>query len=364
MRRLTLIRTAPPGVPGSMSAFADLAAQALVLDPPPDIEVKGCDGFSPRLRDRMWPQHLWRLFRFGARLRHAPSDRYVLLDGSMAAFLAPALLDRTWAYVHDLIPLLQVRGELPGTQSWMAAWLVRRAARRLEHCRALAANTAATARDVERLLGRPAARVIPLALRPLPPPDPAARRGLPERFLLHVGHNAPYKNRAGAIEVFRALSDSSDSSDPPTCPPLHLILAGPPPTPELRALAAGVPRVIFLEEVSDAVLAALYGAAALLIFPSLYEGFGMPVLEAMSLGCPVVCSDAPALREVADGAALTAPARDPGALADCCREVLNQPALRTRMIEAGRRRAVEFTLERMGRQLWDWLRDSREDVAP
>lgn len=358
MPRLMLIRTAPPGASGSMAAFAGLVSRALALDPPPSVEVGECNGYDPWRSDRMWPQHLWRLCRFGARLSRAPADRYLLLDGSMAAFLPPALLARTFAYVHDLIPLLQLRGDLPGRPSPPAAWLVRRTARRLSRCGSLAANSNTTAKDVERLLNRRVKRVIPLALRDLPPPDDTALPNRPARFLLHVGHNAPYKNRAGAIEVFRRLC--AQATDPSGLRDLHLLLAGPPPTPELRAFATAVPRVRFLENVSDAALAALYRDAALLLFPSLYEGFGMPILEAMSQGCPVVCSDAPALLEVAGGAALAAPARDPDALADQCLEILRNPACRAHLCETGRRRAAEFTASRMGRQLWDWLLNAWE----
>lgn len=357
MNRLTIIRTAPHGSPGSMAAFADMVERALALDPPAEVAVRRADAFDPRRGDYMWAQHRWRWRRFGAALSAAPADRYLLLDGSMAAFLPRAVLGRTLAYVHDLIPLLQIRGELPGRQSLPARWLVRRTARRLVRCSALAANTAATARDVQRLLGRPDVRVIPLAVRPLPPPDPQTLRALPERFLLHVGHNAPYKNRAGAVQTFRrlvVLLDRSGRSD------LHLVLAGPPPTLELRALATGEPRVIFWENVSDAALAAMYERAALLLFPSLSEGFGLPLLEAFAAGCPVVCSNAPALVEVAGGAALHAEASNITALAAHCRAVLGDAALRARLSEAGRRRAAEFTLERMGRQLWAWLLETRE----
>lgn len=349
MSRLGLIRCAPPDVPGSMSAYADLVARALALDPPPGIEVGFRDAFDPRPGIGFWRQHLWRIRNLRGVLRRDPAEIFHLLDGSMAGFLPLAARSRTWISVHDLIPLRQTRGELPGVQSPPARLLVRLGARTLARARSVCADSECTRRDLARLAGVPNAPVIPLALRPLPPPVPPAAP-LPDRFALHVGHNAAYKNRPGAVAIFRRLLDLPD---------LHLVLAGPPPTPELRALVAGVPRIVVLENVSDAELAALYSRAAVFLFPSRFEGFGMPVLEAMALGCPVVCSNAGALPEVAGDAALTADPDDLDALAAHARAVLLDDGLRARLVAAGRRRAKEFSLERMGRQLWDWYGFSR-----
>ena len=168
--------------------------------------------------------------------------------------------------------------------------------------------------------------------------------GLPPaaRFILHVGHNAAYKNRAGVVHVFARLRDVPD---------LHLVLVGPPPTSELRARAGGLPNVHFADSVDDAALHDLYRRAAVFLFPSLYEGYGMPVLEAMAAGCPVVCSTAPALVEVAGDAALCAPAADPAALAAHVRSLLANDALRRRLVERGRARAAAFDVASLGRSL-------------
>jgi glycosyltransferase involved in cell wall biosynthesis len=168
---------------------------------------------------------------------------------------------------------------------------------------------------------------------------------LPAAYIFHLGNNAAYKNRVGVVKVFARLRD---------CVNLHLVLAGPPPTPELLAAAAGLARVHFMGPVGDRQLAELYRRATMLLFPSRYEGYGSPVLEAMALGCPVVCSTAPSLLEVAAEAALFAPADDPDALAAHCRSLLADESLRTRMVERGRLRAAAFDVATMGRSLMEW----------
>ena len=90
-------------------------------------------------------------------------------------------------------------------------------------------------------------------------------------------------------------------------------------------------------------LNALYASATLFAFPSLHEGFGLPVLEAMAAGCPVVASDIPAVREVAGDAAVLVPPADTGAWAEALSRVLESPSLQADLAGAGRRRAALFS---------------------
>jgi glycosyltransferase involved in cell wall biosynthesis len=345
MPLLTLIRTSPPGIPGSMPAYGDLVWQA--AGPFAEgWEMAPCDLFDPAGGTSMWKHHLWRLRNAKRVLGDHPADLYHWLDGSMAAFIPRALRGRSLVTVHDLIPLLQLRGELPGRPSLPAAWLIRRGVEALRGCAALCADSFATRTDLMRW-GAIAAgvEVIPVPLRQLPSPESGFGSEQPARFILHVGNNAAYKNRRGVLEIFSRLRDCAD---------LHLVLAGPPPTPELRTVAAGLSRVHFVGPVDDAQLNGLYQRAAVFLFPSFYEGYGMPVLEAMAAGCPVVCSAAAALAEVAGDAALFAPAEDCGALAAHCRTVLADPSLRKELVARGRARAALFDVASMGRSLMKW----------
>lgn len=343
MKRLVWVRTAPPDIPGSMAAYGDLARRAAASFAA-GWERATCDLFDPLGGSSMWRHHLWRWRNARRVLAKHPADLYHWLDGSMAAFIPKELLGRSVVTVHDLIPLLQWRGELPGRPSLPAAWLVRRGVRALAGCAGVCADSRATQADLARLAGiAGGVPVIPVPVRPLPGPGTAM--DLPEKFVLHVGNNATYKNRLGVLDVFARLREVPD---------LHLVLAGPPPSPEVRAAAAGLARVHFAESVDDAQLSGLYRRAALFLFPSLYEGYGMPVLEAMAAGCPVVCSTASALVEVAGEAALWAPARDPEALAAQCRTLLADEVLRRRMVERGRARAAAFDIASMGRSLLKW----------
>jgi len=137
----------------------------------------------------------------------------------------------------------------------------------------------------------------------------------------------------------------------PAWPDLRLLLVGAEPPGYLGATPAGVPpdvraRVAFTGRVSDAELRALYAGASVFVFPSRCEGFGLPSLEAMALGAPVVCANAASLPEVVGDAALLFPAGDAGTLAHTLSRVLDDPALRERLSRAGRERAARFTWER------------------
>ncbi len=151
----------------------------------------------------------------------------------------------------------------------------------------------------------------------------------------------PRKNHARLIEAFdRVLRDSE----------YNLVLAGGEGWlyDEVHAQVAerGLPeRVLFPGFVAEDDLPALYSAAAIMAFPSLYEGFGLPVLEAMACGVPVLASTAPCLPEVAGGAALLIAPRDVGAMAATIEKLVNQPELRHALRAKGLARAAQFRWE-------------------
>jgi glycosyltransferase involved in cell wall biosynthesis len=104
--------------------------------------------------------------------------------------------------------------------------------------------------------------------------------------------------------------------------------------------------VRFFGFVADRTLAALYRLANVFVFPSLYEGFGLPPLEAMASGTPVITSNVSSLPEVVGDAALMIDPYEPGAIADAMRQVLTDPALRAELQRRGFARAREFSWER------------------
>lgn len=180
-----------------------------------------------------------------------------------------------------------------------------------------------------------------------PAGDPFERLGLPRaRYLLHIGHVFPYKNIPGLLRVFSQLVGDKGTD-------LFLLRVGGAFTREQQRLAqqlgiAG--RIRHLGYVPSKQLPLLYRCAELLLFPSLDEGFGFPVLEAMASSLPVVASQRGALPEVAGQAALLADPSDPTALVDRVRNLLKDSALRFQLKEAGRRRARQFTWDSTARK--------------
>ncbi len=153
---------------------------------------------------------------------------------------------------------------------------------------------------------------------PMPAAELAAR-GLPERYLLFVGNVEPRKGLPALLGALRLLHE-----DDPGTPPL--VLAGPPgwgPALETAALPAGA--VVSAGYLDTAELRRLVAGAALLAYPSVYEGFGLPPLEAFAAGVPVVASDLPVVREVTGELAALAPVGDAVALAAAVRATLADP---------------------------------------
>jgi glycosyltransferase involved in cell wall biosynthesis len=174
------------------------------------------------------------------------------------------------------------------------------------------------------------------------------------RFVLTVGRGSPYKNHPGAVDAFlRAYGDDPD---------VHMVLVRTKVRgrePRLRRLLADSRadgRIHVLHRVDGDELLALYNAAETFLFPSFYEGFGLPIVEAMACETPVVTSSSGAPAEVAGSAALTADPRRPDACARALRRLDRRTGdddLRKELIEAGRRRAGTY----------EWTRCARKTLA-
>jgi len=178
----------------------------------------------------------------------------------------------------------------------------------------------------------------------------AARRLVAERFgidrpyVLVVGENSPNKSHATAIAAFAQAA----------APAYRLVLlhrlgrSGP-----LKRLASALgiaDRVVWLTSAPGDEVVLLMQGAQVLMQPSRYEGFGLPVIEAMASGCPVIASDIPALREVSAGAAVLVPPGDADAFARALRQVLASPEHRRSLTEAGIVRARAFSWDRTARE--------------
>jgi len=177
-----------------------------------------------------------------------------------------------------------------------------------------------------------------------------ARYQLPSTFILGLSTLQPRKNFLGLIEAFGTLLAESVEND------LSLVIAGGHGWMYEETLSAvdrlGLQgKVHFLGFVADEDLPALYTLASVFAFPSWYEGFGLPVLEAMACGTPVVTADNSSLPEVAGAAALMVEAGSPDALGHALSRVLTDDSLRGRMVAKGTKQAQRFTWQAAGEQV-------------
>lgn len=245
--------------------------------------------------------------------------------------------------VHDLSFLLFPEGFRGGNRTYlrlMTGWSVRRARR-------VIAVSESTRQDLVRLYGLEPGRVdvisngVDAAFRPLPAGEVTAfrvKKGLPERFLLFVGTLEPRKNVVRLVEAYARLPQ-------PRCP---LLLVGGKGW-FYEQVFRRVEELDLIEEVGFVgyvpaeELPWWYNAATALVYPSLYEGFGLPALEAMACGTPVVTSTTSSLPEVVGQAGLLVEPTDVEALTAAMQRVLQDAVLRAQMRTAGLAQAAHFS---------------------
>ena len=272
-------------------------------------------------------------------------------------YFAPAFFSPTRMVVtiHDLIPLLlpAYRGSL---RVRAYTQLVAAAARCAD---AVIADSECSKRDIVRRLGIDAARVHVVYLaagagyRPVADPAVIRKYGLPEKYVLYLGGFDQRKNVRVIIEAFARLSEFHSAG-------YRLVLAGVNlgvdstlfPNPQRIARETGLPdtAIQYLGGVDEGDKPALYSGAAVFLFASLYEGFGLPPLEAMACGAPVVSSNASSLPEVVGDAGICVSPEDVAAWAEAIRTVLTDDARRAAMRERGIVQAKEFSWERTARE--------------
>jgi glycosyltransferase involved in cell wall biosynthesis len=180
-----------------------------------------------------------------------------------------------------------------------------------------------------------------------------SRYRLGPSYVLFVGNFMPHKNVDGLLRAWAAL--------PPTLRAAHrLVLAGGDAgrRPALEALTQKLDvgaGVVFPGRIDDADLPALYSGCAAFVLPSLDEGFGLPAVEAMACGAPVIVSDRGALPEIAGPGAVVVDVSDPGALAAALARALREPEHRDILRRRGRARAADFAPERTTARVLDLL---------
>lgn len=343
-------------VPGGTGRYAGELACALAMTVPGESSLQSWSAWHgsrpPAARGtaglRQLPMGSKVLSRMWERgLGPAPRDADVVHATTL--FVPPKRRAALVVTIHDVVPWTHPETLTPRG----VAFHLRMGARAAREADLIVTPTVAVADQIRDILS-PGAQVVAVhsgfssgLTVPEDAPERRTRRVRQDDYLLFVGTAEP---RKGLDTLLDALSESALAGQ-------SLVVVGPrgwggvDVRQEAEARGIG-DRVTVTGRLDDADLAALYAGASLVVMPSRAEGFGLPVLEAMALGVPVVTSDDPALREVGAGATQIFPVGDPTALSAAIVRVLGDAGLRAQMIEAGRSRAQDFDWLGSARTLW------------
>lgn len=360
---IAVLRTLPAQGNRSMERYADEIVHG--IGGYQDFEVTAVSVPPSALAQRLHlgglDRRLSRAWRYPRLVRGLSADVFHIVDHVYADLAGSLPRGRCVATCHDLM-LLRAEASDIGFRGRPAH--VDRFRERVTHLRDVAqvvCVSEATKRDVRELLDIPEDRLtvayngISPAFRPLPAEGLATARAAALDghcfAVLHVSTGDPYKNVEGTLEVLARLRrDGVDAVLWRIGRPLTAAQA------RLRDALGVADAVVEWGRVGDERLVELYNLADVLLFPSHYEGFGWPPLEAMACGTPVVTSDCPALAEVVADAGFTVPPRDFEALASAVARVLHEPGVADRLRARGLARAATFTWDRNIQALSDVYR--------
>jgi glycosyltransferase involved in cell wall biosynthesis len=258
--------------------------------------------------------------------------------------------------IHDLIFLRYPQGYKPAKRLYLT-WMTRLSAK---HARRVIAVSETTRRDVLELLGVPSRRVVTVyngvgeEFKPVTEAEATEFREekeLGERVVLSIGTLEPRKNLETTIRAFSKLAREPEMAD------VQFVIGGSKgwyyDTIFKEAERTGLVRegrVRFLGRVPEEELPLWYNVASVVAYPSRYEGFGLPALEAMACGTPVITSTTAALREVVGDAGISVGPDDVTGWADAMRSLLTEGDLARRLSDGGLQRAATFSWDRCARE--------------
>lgn len=182
------------------------------------------------------------------------------------------------------------------------------------------------------------------------------RFNLTPGYILYIGRQDPHKNIVGLIKAYYSLPINIREN-------YQLLIVGKKSERYFSGLSSVVKklgiesRIIFIDYLSDDELVAIYNLAALFVYPSLYEGFGLPILEAMACGCPVVASNISVISEVAGDAAVLIDPLDVKELSEAIFKVLTDENLKKNLKELGHKRVKQFSWERSAEEILKMYKD-------